>query len=519
MMIKMLNTMKRQVPSLLFTALFLALFKACFSSQDGGVNSQQNVKSEPSLLPTILEPEKDTILSSATGPSKRECNQSPPLLIISFDGFRYDYFDAFQLDNLRSFSRSGVRAKNGMKGVFTTKTFPSHWSIATGMYQQSHGVVGNRFYDPISEKVFGKKSEQINREWFKGEPIWVTAKKCGKKVGIYFWVGSEIDFGSNLNPDEFKKYNESVPLEDRMTQVIHWLTVSKYDLVMMYWNEPDTSGHAFGTFSNQVHQSLNRIDGQLSRLINALKKDDLLDKTNVIILSDHGMTNLTTSVTFSSNVTDNVIYSNEGVVTHFWPKESSEAFVEESLKKDLDRGSQAINEVNGDNQSSNTTSAINLSHEDLSDDRLLTARRLDGDNVSGSSNGSKPSSRSAPFYTIYKKEQLPEKWKYKNNERVAPIVVVAQEGVYLQQVIFLLTFIPSSSRHRHHHLLHCPFPSFASLPTSETFLILFPQTMYAVVCLLYKSLSNPLDVHNVTRLFLPLLTSILPRNKLLNPTF
>ena len=359
-MIKKMNTKEipRQVLLKLFVTifLFLNLLNPCHSQDlDGGVNSQQNVTSEPSSLHSSSLPstsgtsspynisfssfdtsntsssggikneekekieekvkeakvgEKEETILSSTGSSSNLSNVSSnddsnrnqsknQLLIISFDGFRYDYFDAFQLDNLQTFSQSGVHAKNGMKGMFTTKTFPSHWSIATGMSQQNHGVVGNRFYDPISKKVFGKKSEQVTKEWFKGEPIWVTAKKAGKSVAIYFWVGSEIDFGSsNLNPNEIKKYNQSVPLEDRINQVITWLTISKYDLVMMYWNEPDTAGHTFGTFSSQVHQSLERIDGQVKKLMSALKEKDLLDKTNVIILSDHGMVNTTTHLNF-----------------------------------------------------------------------------------------------------------------------------------------------------------------------------------------------------------------------------
>lgn len=472
--VMLMNTMERRnVPFLLVTVLFLALFKNSHS-QDEGVNRQQNVTSESSTSSSLLatnETEKETVLLTETNNSSNQSKEQ--LLIISFDGFRYDYFDAFQLDNLRSLSRSGVRAKNGMKGIFTTKTFPSHWSIATGMYQQDHGVIGNRFYDPIKEKVFGKKNEQIDKEWFKGEPIWVTAKKCGKKVGIYFWVGSEIDFGSHLNPDEFKKYNQSVPLKDRIDQVIYWLTVSKYDLVMMYWNEPDTSGHTFGTFSTQVNQSLNEIDGQLSRLINALKKENLLENTNIIILSDHGMTNTTTHVTFSSNVTDNVVYSNEGVVSHFWPKNNSEDLVAEYLRNDLARSL-----ADGDNFPLNITSSVTgLTQEDLEDDRFLAGRRLD--NLTNSqmnettSKETSSSSRTTPFYTIYKKEQLPEKWKYKNNERVAPIVVVAQEGVYLQQVIIIIIFLFFSSFYIFLLYLH--------MSLSLLIRFLHPRTMYALV--------------------------------------
>lgn len=124
----MLNTMERRdVPFLLVMVLFLVLFNISHS-QDEGVNRQQNLTSEAATAESSLplptnETEKETVLltSSASTNSSNQSQQQQQLLIISFDGFRYDYFDAFQLDNLRSISRSGVHAKNGMKGIFTTK--------------------------------------------------------------------------------------------------------------------------------------------------------------------------------------------------------------------------------------------------------------------------------------------------------------------------------------------------------------------------------------------------------------
>ena len=85
-------------------------------------------------------------------------SNSEQLLILSFDGFRFDYFDKFEreLRALKNITKSGVHARNGIESVFSTKTFPAHWSIATGLYEESHGIISNKFYDPISNSTFKK---------------------------------------------------------------------------------------------------------------------------------------------------------------------------------------------------------------------------------------------------------------------------------------------------------------------------------------------------------------------------
>ncbi|RWS11548.1 ectonucleotide pyrophosphatase/phosphodiesterase family member 5-like protein, partial [Dinothrombium tinctorium] len=124
------------------------------------------------------------------------------MLVMSFDGFRYDYYGAVKTPNLDFIARTGVHAPNGIKSVFITKTFPAHWSIATGLYEESHGILNNKMFDPFTNKTFDFGGEE---SWWKGEPIWVTAKKQNKSVGIYFWPGSEVAFGG-IHADHFYNY-------------------------------------------------------------------------------------------------------------------------------------------------------------------------------------------------------------------------------------------------------------------------------------------------------------------------
>lgn len=107
----------------------------------------------------------------------------PPLLVISLDGFRPDYLERTIGDLpaapfIKNLVDCGLSAKNGMTPVFPSLTFPNHYSIVTGLYPESHGIVANSFYDPDLNASFSLSSpQQTNPVWWIGEPLWYTAKK------------------------------------------------------------------------------------------------------------------------------------------------------------------------------------------------------------------------------------------------------------------------------------------------------------------------------------------------------
>lgn len=88
-------------------------------------------------------------------------SRPPKLIVVSFDGFRPDYVKPDVTPHLYNLATSGVVGK-GIKSVFGTKTFPNHWSIATGLYEESHGIVHNH----VSEVALLKYS------------TWITSCRC-----------------------------------------------------------------------------------------------------------------------------------------------------------------------------------------------------------------------------------------------------------------------------------------------------------------------------------------------------
>lgn len=96
----------------------------------------------------------------------------PLLIIISFDGFRYDYLNKTDAPNLAKLASDGVRAP-WIEPRFITKTFPNHFSIATGLYEESHGIVGNNFFDPVLNDTF-RLGRNESEWWDTGAiPLWV----------------------------------------------------------------------------------------------------------------------------------------------------------------------------------------------------------------------------------------------------------------------------------------------------------------------------------------------------------
>jgi alkaline phosphatase D len=108
------------------------------------------------------------------------------------DGFRWDYPLKAKTPNLNKIAASGVRADKIIPS-FPTKTFPNHYTLATGLYPDHHGIVLNEFYDP-ERKVFynvGERQTVEDGNFYEGEPAWVTAESQGLKSAALFWVGSE----------------------------------------------------------------------------------------------------------------------------------------------------------------------------------------------------------------------------------------------------------------------------------------------------------------------------------------
>uniref|UniRef100_A0AAR2KZR1 SMB domain-containing protein n=1 Tax=Pygocentrus nattereri TaxID=42514 RepID=A0AAR2KZR1_PYGNA len=216
-----------------------------------------------------------------------------PLLLISLDGLRAEYQQTWHslipvLDKLRTCGTSTAF----MQPVFPTVTFPNHYSIVTGLYTESHGLVHNSMYDPVFDASFSLSNEEKTEpRWYLGQPIWHTAMYQGLRAGTFFWPGSDVEINGSF-PNIYEKFDGTIPYELRILTVLKWLQLpddQRPDFMTLYMEEPDKSGHNYGPVSGGVISALQKVDIALGQLMNGLKQLNLHECINIIVLADHGM--------------------------------------------------------------------------------------------------------------------------------------------------------------------------------------------------------------------------------------
>uniref|UniRef100_A0A673TPM5 Ectonucleotide pyrophosphatase/phosphodiesterase family member 3 n=1 Tax=Suricata suricatta TaxID=37032 RepID=A0A673TPM5_SURSU len=217
----------------------------------------------------------------------------PPVILFSMDGFRAEYLQTWDtlLPNIHKLKTCGIHSKY-MRPVYPTKTFPNHYTIVTGLYPESHGIIDNNMYDVTLNRNFSLSSkEKDNPAWWQGQPIWLTAMYQGLKTGSFFWPGSDVAINDSF-PSVYMSYNRSISYEQRVSTLLKWLDLPKAErpaFYTIYIEEPDSAGHNNGPVSAGVIQALQSVDKIFGMLMEGLKQRNLDNCVNIILLADHGM--------------------------------------------------------------------------------------------------------------------------------------------------------------------------------------------------------------------------------------
>jgi predicted AlkP superfamily pyrophosphatase or phosphodiesterase len=221
----------------------------------------------------------------------------PTLILISFDGFRWDYRSIYSAPNINRLAARGVSAD--LIPSYPSKTFPNHYTIVTGLYPGHHGIVANTVKDPPTGRRLSMSNSTENRDpmWWGGEPIWVTVQRAGRLSASMFWVGSEAPI-EGQRPNFWAPFNDAFSGAARVDRVLSWLDLpadKRPTLMTLYINDVDGAGHSSGPNSDAVRSAVRRADGYLGRLLRGLDRRHLTDQINIVLVSDHGMAETSTN--------------------------------------------------------------------------------------------------------------------------------------------------------------------------------------------------------------------------------
>ncbi len=219
----------------------------------------------------------------------------PYVLLVSFDGFRWDYLNRGLTPTLEKIRQNGVSALS-LRPAFPSKTFPNHLSIITGMYTENHGIISNYFKDNYNNTIYRMSDSNAIRDgkWYLGEAFWETAERNGIKTASYFWPGSELKL-TYRQPSYFMPYDHWKPYKAKVDGVVKWLELpqdKRPHFITLYFHDTDTYAHDYGTTSPETNKAIEHLDSVAAYIFDQLKSINMIDSVNVIFLSDHGMTDI-----------------------------------------------------------------------------------------------------------------------------------------------------------------------------------------------------------------------------------
>ncbi|MDX1409360.1 MAG: ectonucleotide pyrophosphatase/phosphodiesterase, partial [Saprospiraceae bacterium] len=298
------------------------------------------------------------------------------VLLISIDGFRHDYIDLTETPAFDRLMSDGVRASS-LIPVFPSKTFPNHYSIVTGLYPEHHGIVANTMVDTVFGETFrigaGSPTAQDGK-WYGGEPVWVTAETQGKTAATFFWPGSDAEI-NGVRPTHYRVFDNSIAYEDRVDQVLSWLAMpsgQRPDFISLYFESVDSRGHEQGPASPGTLAEVRNIDRHLGDLLDGIAAAGLSDRVNVLVVSDHGMAQLSR---------DRVIFLDD--------------YIDPDQDADIVNWSPVTDFIPARGTDSTFVAALRGAH---------------------------------PHYEVYAKSEIPDDLHYRDHYRISPVIGIADEG-------------------------------------------------------------------------------------------
>lgn len=217
------------------------------------------------------------------------------VVILSMDGFRHDLPQLYNTPTLDSVAAVGVFSL--MKPSYPSMTLPNHYTMATGLYPDHHGIVQNNFYDSVLDTVFAvsRYETRSNAALYGGEPIWNTAARQGLLCHVFDWIGVEAPV-NGVYPAYSILYDPArtrMELADMVLESLCNPDVKQIpQLTMWYMDQPDMVEHYHTSVSEETREVVEDIDSVLDYFLAEVRKSPVYDKIDFIFTADHGHTPL-----------------------------------------------------------------------------------------------------------------------------------------------------------------------------------------------------------------------------------
>jgi predicted AlkP superfamily pyrophosphatase or phosphodiesterase len=230
------------------------------------------------------------------GPNSAQAQSRHYVVLVSLDGFRWDYAKRDHATHLLALGKHGVWAPEGMLPSYPSLTFPNHFTIVTGLYPEHHGLVANNFLDPDRKARFGMSDAQAvtDGSWYSGTPLWSLAESQGMRSACIFWPGSEAKI-AGFRPTWYAQFDsktqataavEQARIDDAVA-LLRLPAAERPHLITIYYSEPDHEGHRFGPDAPETRAAVLRMDALVGKLKAALDATGL--PIDLVVVSDHGM--------------------------------------------------------------------------------------------------------------------------------------------------------------------------------------------------------------------------------------
>ncbi len=198
------------------------------------------------------------------------------VIIISMDGMRPDRLLLANMPTVRGMIARGAYSF-WAKTTAVAITLPSHTSMLTGVTPRKHGIEWNKDL-PLSEPVY---------------PNFPTIFEMARRVGYSTAMTTGKSKFDALNKPGTIQYVR-MPSKDEddndnsLAAAIKIITTHRPEVMFVHLPEVDKRGHKFGWASAEQFAAIERTDGHIKALLDALAVAGIAERTVVILTADHG---------------------------------------------------------------------------------------------------------------------------------------------------------------------------------------------------------------------------------------